>query len=153
MKKILALAIALVIMGCSSEIVEDGGNQTPVPTTIPQEKLGTPETIKLLVFEAQVQIVDKGQPPHIVTSKDKLDFGKLPQGMTEEKEVLLTNNKDYNITVHSKANGTIAEFISFEEDSISISPKSNYKQIVYLRAPVNAQTGNYSGFVTFYSAE
>ncbi|MFW6194803.1 MAG: hypothetical protein ACOC5L_04715 [Halobacteriota archaeon] len=152
MKKILVIVIALVIVGCSSETVEDGGNQTPVSTTTttPQEKMDTPETIKLLVFEAHVEVIDKGQPPHIVSSKDKLDFGKLPQGMTEEKEVLLTNNRDYNITGHSKANGTIAQFISFERDSITVPPKSNCKQLVYLRAPLNAQTGNYSGFVTFY---
>lgn len=150
MKKILVLMIALLVMGCSSETVEDEGNETHVPTATPQETVDTPEKVRLLVFQANVQIVDKGQPPHIVTSKDELDFGRLPQGMTEKKEVLLTNNKDHQITVHSKANGTIAQFISFEEDDIFIQPKSNYKQMVYLKAPANAQTGNYTGFVTFY---
>ncbi len=150
MKKFWILMIALMLAGCSSETVEDGVNETPIPTPTPQETVKTPEQIKLLVFQAQVRIVDKGQPPHIVTSKDKLDFGELPQGMTEKKEVLLTNNRDHNITVHSKANGTIAQFISFGEESVSISPKSNHKQVVYLKAPSGAQTGNYSGFVIFY---
>ncbi|MFO7967190.1 MAG: hypothetical protein R6U44_06295 [Archaeoglobaceae archaeon] len=150
MKKILVLVIALAFMGCFSETAEDEDNGTPVTTASLQGKPDTPEKIKLLVFRAQVQVVGTGQPPHIVTSKDKLDFGKLPQGMTEKKEVLLTNNKDHNIVVRSTSNGTIAQFISFEEDNISISPKSNHKQVVYLKAPANAQTGNYTGFVTFY---
>jgi len=139
-KKICFLLLVLMIAGCVEEKAELKSSR---------EK----EKVEQLAFYTAVEVVDKNQPPYIVVSKDKLDFGKLPRGMSERKEVLLENNKDRAVKVRSVVNGSIAEWISFEKDEILIPPKSGVKLSVYLKVPDDAKIGNYTGYITFIIVE
>ena len=107
------------------------------------------EVVETLTFYSCVEVVNETHPPHIVASKDVLDFGKLPRGMSEKKEILLENNRDYEVKVSCEVNGSISEFISFERDEMVIPPHGSAKQVVYIRIPSDAELGKYTGYVTF----
>jgi len=144
MRKILLVILALIIVGCiQEEKVDEKG----------LEGILEDKSIETLVFYSTVEVVDRNQPPHIVTVKDRLDFGKLPQGMIEKKEILIENNKKKEVKVTSIANGSIAKWISFETKEFRIPPGGNFTQNVYLRVPFDAEFGNYTGYVTFIIEE
>lgn len=112
-----------------------------------EERLG--EVEDKIVFYSCVEVVEKGKPPQIVVSKDKLDFGRIPQGMSVKKEVLLENNKNHTVKVISTVNGTISKWIDFDRDEIVILPHTQAKQTVLIKIPEDALPGNYTGYVTF----
>jgi len=140
MRILYFLIIALIIAGCAEEKIRE---------VKIEEKEPIAKEVKSIVFYTKVEVIDKNQPPNIVVSKDELDFGRLPQGMSERKEILLENNKDVYVQVSSDVNGSISKWIFFDKDKILISPKSNSAQIVILKVPANATLGNYTGYVIF----
>lgn len=146
MKKFCLLIIALIIAGCTGkEEIAEGDKKLE---SIPENK-----SVETLVFYSTVEVVGRNQSPHIVTVKDRLDFGKLPQGMTEKKEILLENNKKKQVRVNSVVNGSIASWIRFEKEEFTIPPGGNTTQNVYLSVPYEAKPGNYTGYVTFIIEE
>ncbi|HID43461.1 MAG TPA: hypothetical protein EYP30_06780 [Archaeoglobaceae archaeon] len=148
MREIYFLLITLVITGCAEkkELLEGLGDEEV-------QNLLENKSVKTLVFYSKVEVVGRNQPPHIVAAKDRLDFGKLPQGMVEKKEILLENNKKKEVLVNPVANGSIAKWITFENNEFRIPAEGNVKQNIYLSIPNDAEPGNYTGYVTFMIRE
>lgn len=149
MRTIYILFIVFLLAGCAGEkkeVVKDMSEEETITA------MGN-HSIETLIFYSTVMVVEKSQPPHIVVAEDKLDFGRLPQGMAEKKEVLLENNKKRTVTVYPVANGSISRWISFEKEEFTIPPEGNIMHNVFLRIPPDAEPGNYTGYVTFIIKE
>jgi len=132
----LILILGIVVAGCTY-----GGDEG--------KTLKTPANpIDKLVFKARVEVIPFG-PPHIVSSKTVLDFGKLPHNIIERKEILITNNRNFAVVAIPSANGSISKWLSFDKERIVIEPKGKNSSIVSIRIPEDVKPGNYSGYVVY----
>ncbi len=134
------IIILFLVFGYFQLKPESGLNKNETTNVQNQSK-----PIDRLVFEAKVVAISSG-PPHIVSSKTVLDFGKLPINTVERKEVLITNNRNFPVIAIPSANGSISKWISFDKDKIFIEARGKNTSLVSIRV---SKPGNYSGYVIY----
>lgn len=113
------------------------------------DERGNGEEDEEIVFPCQVEVVNKTEAPQLVSSKETLDFGMLPVGMSEQKDIVLKNNKNYTVTLSPEVNGSISQWISYSTNEIIIDPHDSAVFAVYITIPDNALKGIYTGYLKF----
>ncbi len=88
---------------------------------------------------------DCGPPETLFSVRTNLTEPQLNPGTEEIFALWVTNNVDYSINASFSVTGSIAEFISFEKDSMEIDANEEEINKIYVTIPSNTDTGTYTG--------
>lgn len=78
----------------------------------------------------------------------KLSFGSIPSGLSGVRKVSITNNFDFPIDVNVLASSKISDYL-FTDKIENLQPGENSSITLKVIVPIEAQYGNYTGFVKF----
>jgi len=91
---------------------------------------------------------DCGPPETLFSVRTNLTEPQLNPGTEETYAIWITNNVNYPINTSFSVTGSVAEFISFEKDSIKIDANKQEINNIYVTIPSNADTGTYTGHIS-----